>query len=468
MEPRTKRNLAIIKLVADFEMRMEDGALEFLNEEAFNNLINYYTDELQVEKALEVADIAINQYSYRSEFYILKAKLLIQVNDLDEALSTLEKAENISPYEQDILLMKSKIYAYSGLISESMNILDELKAYSTDNDLSDVFMYESFIHEVSQEFGKMYNCLKQSLDFNNTNKEALERIWLAIELTKEYEDAIVFHTHLIDDNAYNHLAWYNLGNAYSCLGEYDKAIEALEYAMIIQNDFEFAYLDCADFCIQIQWYKKALEIYKDYIKVFGLNEDVLLNLAECYYELNLLTKAKFHLQKAIKTDPYNDEVYYKLALCYSKEGNWHLAINAYHKAIAIEDTLEEYYFGLAEAYYALGTFDKAGFFYKKATLLGPEDTKYWRSFAIFLIKTGHSDKALDILDKAEEITFGADLLFCKGTALLKLGNKKEAYEIFEEAVMEDYFSHKIIFEIEPELSLDAELQSLIKYFKLEV
>lgn len=468
MEPRTKRNLAIIKLVAEFEMRLEEGALNFVKEDSYNQLIHYYTNELQVDKALEVADLAISQYSYRSEFYISKAKLLIQINSLDEALSILEKAENIAPYELDISLLKSKIYAYSGLISESINILTELKTYSTDSDLSDVFLYESFIHEVSQDFPEMYNSLKQSLDFNNTNHEALERIWLAIELTKKYNDGANFHKHLIDNNAYNHLAWYNLGNAHACLGDYDKAIESLEYAIIIQSDFEYAYLDCADFCVQIQWYKKALDIYKDYIKVFGLNEDVLLNLAECHFELNQLDKAKFHLQKAIKTDPYNDEVYYKLAKCYSKEGNWHLAINAYHKAIAIEDSLEEYYFGLAESYFALGTYDKADFFFNKATILGPEDTMYWKSYAAFLIKIGKAKKALKVLAKAEEITFGADLLFCKGTALIKLGKRKEAYEIFEEAVLEDYFGHNIIFEIEPELSLDAELQSLIKYFKLEV
>ena len=117
MEPRTKRNLAIIKLVADFEMKLEEGALDYLNEESFNQLIQYYTDELQIDKALEVADLAIEQFSFRSEFYVLKSKLLIQINKLEDSLKTLEKAENIAPYELDILLLKSKIYAYSGLLT---------------------------------------------------------------------------------------------------------------------------------------------------------------------------------------------------------------------------------------------------------------------------------------------------------------------------------------------------------------
>jgi len=194
--------------------------------------------------------MAINQYSFRSEFYIIKAKLLIQANHMTEALDVLEKAENIAPYELDIALLKSKIYAYTGQLSESVSILDDLKAYSTESDLSDIFMYESFIHEVSQNFMAMYDSLKQSLEFDEKNSEALERVWLAIELTKQYEDGVRFHQSMIDKNSYNHLAWYNLGNSYSCLGEYDKAIECLEYSFIVQNDFEFAYLDCADFCIQ--------------------------------------------------------------------------------------------------------------------------------------------------------------------------------------------------------------------------
>ena len=260
---------------------------------------------------------------------------------------------------------------------------------------------------------------------------------------------------------------YNLGHAYNCLGEYEKAIDALEYSFITEANFENGYLDCCDICIQETEFLRALKIYESYVEIFGLNEEVLFNMAECEYQLNNLNKARIILNKLLKLDPYNDEVYFKLGLCYSKAEKWNKAINAFHKAITLEDKCEDYYLHIARAHNALGSYPKAEFFFRQAVEIGPERSILWRDYVTFLIKTGKKTEALAVFDEADNFTFGADLLLCKAVALYLNGNIEDAFKLFEEGLKEDFSEHQLIFKIEPELMLDKDLLSMIEYYRGE-
>ena len=129
MDNRTKRDVTFLNLVSDFETNFEKGQPIVFDEKTFLEIIRFYEEELHYEKAMEVTDLALSQFSYRPDFYIIKARLLFQNNLQDEALKLLAKAEIISPYEHDILLLKIRILAFKGEISEARVILDDMKRY---------------------------------------------------------------------------------------------------------------------------------------------------------------------------------------------------------------------------------------------------------------------------------------------------------------------------------------------------
>lgn len=468
MEHRTKHDVTFLNLVSDFEANYEKGNEILYEDKTFLEIIRFYEEELQYDKAIEVADLALEKYSYRPDFYIIKARLLFQTNFHEEALRLLSKAEAISPYEHDILLLKIRILAFQGDLEEANHILEDMKRYVSSADLSDVYLSESFINEVTQDYEGMYDNLTKAIISDMDNEEAFERIGFAVQLSKKYQESIQFHKTIINEHPFNYLAWYNLGHALACEGEYQDAIAAIEYSFLTEENFENGYLDCADICIQEKDFKRALDIYETYIDIFGINEEVLINMAECEYQLGHLNKARILLNKLLKLDPYNDEVYYKLGLCYAQAKNWTKAINAYHKAITLEDSCEDYYHAIAKAHNAVGSFEKAEFFFSKSVEDGPEQSQYWREYISFLIKTGKKDQALVVLAESENYTFGADLLYCKGVALYLSGYNREANMAFEEGLKEEFDQHKIIFEIEPELILNKELQSMVNYYEGEV
>ncbi len=352
--------------------------------------------------------------------------------------------------------------------TEAMKLLEDLKDSAVETDLVDILVCESYIHEHLKDHDAMYDCLLEALHINRAHEEAGIRFWTAVELSRRYEAAKEIYSDIINDEPYNSLAWYHLGHAYAATGSYEDAIDAIEYSFIIAPEFESGYMDCAELCFQLKYYDRALYFYKEANKLFGPESDILIHIAECEVKLGRVDDAKLNLFEALKIDPYNDELFYHLAECYAHQGFWYKAINAYHKSIDIEDRCEDYYFGLAKAYSAIENSEKALYFYRKAALTGLEQSCYWESYISALIKLGDYDKALKVLQEADQFTFGADLMYCESAIHIIKNDKSKGMRILEEALIENFDIHRLLFEIQPELELDPEIGAMIQYYKQEL
>lgn len=464
MEQRIKRDSALENLVSEFEANFENGKIEYLQEKSFFQLLRYYEEVKEYEKAIDVAKLASDQYKYRSDFYITLSRLLLKINAFKDCLHYLRLAESIAPYESEIIILKVKALAKSGNYKKAFKELGSLKALSLSGDMVEINLCEADIFHEMGKYEQMYYSVKEALHIDPLHEEALEKYWTATELSRKYIDCEDFMMSLINENPYNYLAWYNYAQALSFKGDYKDAIAAMEYSFIINPDFISGYMDCADLCYQMKNFEDALKIYKEVVDVLQDDIDLLVKVAECQLYLNKVVESKDILYRAILLDPYNEEAYYFLGECYSKEENWYKAINAYHKAIDIEENCDEYYLGLARAYTAVEDYNKATVNYNLAISEGPEQTYFWMEFSSFLLKLGLYEESLKVLDEAEEHTFGADLLYCRALTNFFLGNKKEGLENLEEALVEDYSLHTIIYSLAPEFEVDKEIKSMISYF----
>ena len=464
MDQRTKRDLALINLVSEFEIMTQEGNMTFLEERDFFSLINYYEGEYHLDRAIEVVDYALEQYKYRVEFYIAKIKLLILDNRAEEAIPLIDQAEIISPLEFEIPILRARVLTELNKTEAALDVIKDLKVLCEEQDKAELYLCEAQIHEQKRDFNEMFESLKNVLLLDHENFEALEKIWVSVELSKNYLASAKFHTAFLDDHPYSYLGWYNLGHAYACLGEYKKAISALEYSFLINKTFEAGYTDCADICIQIKDYKQALHIYEDFVKEFGQDCETLVSISECHVELGEFKEAKKVLHDASKLDAYNDEIFYFLGKCFMHEENWVNAINSFHKAIRLEDRREEYYAELAVSYSKINKYKKADHYFRKATETGPEQSTYWFAHASFLIQIGDGVAAIDVLDEADDHTFGVDLIYARVCALYILGLQKQALDHLREALTEDIEQLDFMYSILPDLENNEDVLSMIKYY----
>ncbi len=455
----------IFNLVTEYENNTKLGLAIFLEEGAYRQLIDYYEKEEQFHKALDVAEQAISSHNYSVDFYLRKAVLLIDTGKVDQALYTLDQANAIAPATLDVTLLRAEAMTYNGEGDIALQLLNQLKSEVNREALSEIFMVEALIHEYQENFELMFFALRASLKENPRNDVALERLWLSVELSRNYEASIRLHEEIIDQHPYSSLAWYNLGHAHAYLGNYEEAIDAYEFAFVIDEKFEFAYRDCADLCFETKQYDKALKYYHELLEHFDADGDLLLRIGQCHQENGDIDKACSHYRQASRLDPLNDEVYFHLGQCYAHAERWKEALRYFHKAVQIEDRQEEYYEALAVTYYELKEYDKALPCFERANEIAPENSLFWINHAAFLWETGRGEAALKVLDEAEDHAVDGELIFARIACLFYLGRRQEAAYWLVDALEEAYEAHAILFQLIPELQEDPLITSIIRDFE---
>src|SRR5690625_5581964 len=55
----------------------------------------------------------------------------------------------------------------------------------------------------------MFECLKYSLLCDPLNENSLRKIWVCAEMINSFEESIELHKHIINEDPYSYMAWYN-------------------------------------------------------------------------------------------------------------------------------------------------------------------------------------------------------------------------------------------------------------------
>ncbi|MBY5956557.1 tetratricopeptide repeat protein [Membranicola marinus] len=464
MECEPNNNFDIFQLVRQFEEMIQSGIDIYLEEHQLQKLMDYYVDEHEYANAGKVAREAVRQYPYNLNFRVQQIELYYQLRELDHALNGVEGALLIAPFDFEVQLLKVRILIAQKEINEAMTILETLKNGADNEEFSQIYFLEGLVHEALEDYEEMFESLRFSLLCYPVNEKSLRKIWVAAEMINAFDESIVLHNKIINEEPYSYLAWYNLGQAYSCVGDYEKALNAYEYAYLIEPDFELGYQDRGDLLFELGRYAEALECYKEWYELTGPDAELMILIAHCHLKLNNFDKARRIFKKAKRLDPYNDEVYYLIGRCHYEKEEYLSAIHQYQKALRLENLREEYYAAMGSAYCRLGEFTKSHYYYQKAEEVGPEQTYIWKKHGLFLYSIGEHEEAFNVLNEGIDNTMDTELMYCKAALLVKSDRIEEAMYTLEEALVERYDGQETFHQILHGIDLDHNIQSLLRFF----
>jgi len=458
-------------LISEYEAMSQKKAVVYYEETVFSNLIEYYQKEKNYDLALSLVEMALIQHSFSARLYYKKAELLfLYYQDtpfMEDALNALAEAEKLSPRDLDIILLKVELLGRSGSHFEAFSLLSNLKKelyLSTPHQLADIYYLEGILYEGLKDYDAMFKVWRKALLLNTRHTRILNKIWLCVEWGNKHQESIFLFEEIIDENPYCHLAWFYLGNAFVYFGRYKEAVEAYEYAFIIDNQFEWAYKECAAICLVLKDYAKALECYEEALKFVLADADLLFDIGQCYQLLGNLTVALDFYDKALDIEDYNDEIFYAIGQCMLRQEKFLDAIFYFRKAIELDGRREEYFASLGETYYQLNCYQEIRDNFTIATELAPEQADIWLQYATILFRLGDIKEALLILDDAELHSVGEELLYCRVACLESLGRHKEAIDVLAEAMQEDPAKHKILYDYIPNLASKSSYLVVIDYF----
>lgn len=241
-----------------------------------------------------------------------------------------------------------------------------------------------------------------------------DELCYTLETEGDIEQAIRLCNELIDQNPYSNDYWFTLGRLYSMLSEYDKAIEAFDFALTCDDsDVELKLLKA--YCLYMnESYEKAIEVYNEikdeeeavrikpfmadcFIKLenfqegYELLKDLIkedtsayepsayINFVRCCLEIGHTAEGVKALEKAVRLFPDNVNILSLLALTSMENGDQKQAVDATHKLFDVLDTRQDpseedcdNLFQTGQYLYIKGDIEQALKYYNKVFQFNPD------------------------------------------------------------------------------------------------
>lgn len=452
-------------LVEQFEAALENDVPPHIEQEEVEQIIEYYESTGHYDKALQTIELALVQHPYSGLLLLKKAQVLFDLKIVEEALASLDLAAIYEPSEVGIYLLRSEIYVFQSQHEMALIELERAHELAVGDEVGDVWLHRADVYEDNEEYDKVYGCLSACLMEDMENEEALSRINYCMELTENYADAINLHTKIIDEHPYNFWAWYNLSYAYASMELYEKAIDALQYVVAIDENVNYAYKDLAQYFHELKDYKNALESIATYREKTKAESDIYLLEGKCYFELGDLKQAKYCFRKAIRHNANTHEAFYNLGMTYVAEEKWQNAIQNLKKAVEIYPDNIDYLERLAEIALHTEDHEEVKFSCRRAFNINTKYSRLYITLALSYLFNEEGEMALETIDDGiEECYNDIQLRYIKAIMLMIVGKRKASFVLMEELLDENFSQHVVIFKYFPSLAEDESLADLIALY----
>lgn len=438
----------------------------FLEEDAFEKIIDYYDDKEELSKALEAAETAIEYFPFSGPLLIKKADLLLATRKYHEALAILDKAELFDGTDINLYILKTEVYLAIDMQEKAVEILEKALQYFDGSEKIELLFELADVYDDYEEFEKVFDCLMMILEEDPTNEEALYKICFWTDFTGRNEESIKLHLQIIDNYPYNELAWFNLGAAYQGLNLFEKAIDAYLYALAIDEKFDYAYRNIGDAYIRLRKYKEAIEVLEKVLELSKPEEVIYEAIGHCYDRMKNYAQARFHYRKASHLTPDDGKLFYKIACTYYNEGQWSSAVKQLESALKISRLQAEYNLLMGECKLQLDEMKEAIQYLSTAVRVRPKNISGWEALIRCLYSGGYFTEAKQQTLAALNHTNHRPVFLYYLSAILFANNKpKDALLYLEQALQSSPKGLKKLIQLQPSILQKSQVVDLIARYK---
>jgi tetratricopeptide (TPR) repeat protein len=438
----------------------------YIEEEAFEKIIGYYQDKDDLKNALEASELAIEQFPSSADLLIKKADVLLSGRHYQKALDILEKAELFDKNNLNLYICKTDAYLALDMEEEAIAVLNNALQRFEGDDRIELLFEMADIYDFYENFEKVFDCLKMVLEQEPNNEEALYKICFWTDFTGRNEEGIRLHQSIIDRFPYNHLAWFNLGAAYQGIKLYEKAIDAYQYAIAIDEKFDYAYRNIGDAYIRLRKYKEANEALFKVVELAKPEDVIYEAIGYCYDRQKNYSQARLYYRKALHLNAENSLLYYKIACTYFNDNNFSSSIKQLEFANKINNRQPDFHLLMGECYLRMEQFTDAIEYFKTAVNLRPKNAPSWEALIRCLYYAEQFDDAYDHTDLALHYTDNKPVfLFYKSSVLFALGKHKAALLQLEEAMEKSPRMLKRFVDFNPSILQNRQVVDLIARYK---
>ncbi len=464
-EPRMNHYNRLNELLIEYTILSQSKSVPNFEKTEYTDLIDYCITSQNFDWGLKAVDSAIQLFSSSIEFIVKKIKILLLLNQPEQALDLLDSIDHLPRLTYEAQILKAKALKATGNDKAALKIIDGLDN-TAKNDF-DVYQLKADLLENLGQFEHLYHMTKNQIFAAPKDQidALLEKFSFFTEITSNYSDAINIYKEVIDLHPFSSTAWQNLGLTYGFLDNCKEAVDAFEYCIAINPKNRAAYFGCAECLEKTERYDLALNYYNEYLDTTQLkNPDAIVRLANCFYHMDDIDSAKHWLLEAININPELPEAFAILGLIYETSAP-DKAISYYEEAMDIDPFNEDYIIDLAELHYSLQNMQTAKQLFQQAIDTAPDVIETWIPYIRFLINTDQHQLLLENLEEVSSYFNEDKVIFLKIAVLFALEKRKEAIYWLAEALATYDESPELLFRISSNLSFDQDVIATIKKYR---
>ena len=289
------------QLVKDFKNKIRNSTNDYFDDDEIESVILYAMRSFDFTLADQAIEYAIKAFPSDSYFRILKVRRYMIEFDTENAekeLNTIGKmfAPTSEYYLQKALLMKMK--------DENCDITPVLrKAELLDPESPELLYMLASENLRAGNIKKAFSYTERAIMADPSMEEQIFSFSLLFDDAKNIEKAVEFFTMLTNRFPLSKEAWSALAFAYSANNEHEKSIEANQYVLSIDNNLPTVYYNIGNSYFELEQYDNALENYKAAYELDDKDFFALTCMGDCYYVKNDIEKAMDCYQRARNINP---------------------------------------------------------------------------------------------------------------------------------------------------------------------
>jgi tetratricopeptide (TPR) repeat protein len=218
----------------------------------------------------------------------------------------------------------------------------------------------------------------------------------------------------------------------------EKAIEAYDYALVINDQNSFAIFNKANILYNLERYADAIPVYLEYLEFEDDSVEALTYLAECYEKADEITLARKYYHDALELAPEYADPWFGLGVIELNSGNIDDSLIYFRKAVKLDDENPEFWYLLGKAHYARDEKKAALRCFREALKLDPYYGEVWSVLGLIIMKENLVSRAIPYLRHAYKVTGDVPgINFILAAFYLRTASPEEALKHLQLAIGQD-------------------------------
>ena len=356
------------ELVHRYEKYLSGTAPGYFDVEEMERIVEYYLLRGLPKDSLNALELGKKLHPSSNLLEIKRAKIYLATGDIKKAHRILTNL--IESSDAEVIFLKIEALIKLERIQEAYEMARKL-INSTENEVDMICLDIAMIFMEESNFETAMKILQKGDEYNPKNTDLLFELAFCAEQKNKLFEAINYYKRIIDLNPYIGEAWFNLGQIYFLQSDYPNAIEAYDYALVINEEDSISLIQKAHAQFQSNQLKKAIETYLAYAEMTSEKWQVMLFVGESYEKLENFPKALYYYKLSLEEMPDNYDALTGISICLLEMEIYDECLDYIRKAMEINDGLSDAWVYMAEAHIGLDHVDEALEAYLKSISIDP-------------------------------------------------------------------------------------------------